>query len=149
MGFYPIRIESGNLNGTDLPNIVNLTSYYNCKTSGFNLRVNVSCDITKVISDNINRFGRAFQYAIAIRLFTDAVNSKNINSTVSAKKNIDNWKEQIRILKGELYGGSAESPSGNIFQTKGFLNDVVMDMSDIDPVCLKAKDTFVKGYARI
>ena len=140
MGVTPIRFNSGTLNGTDIPTLSYLHSAMNCKTPGFNLRFNTKCDITKVIEDNISMFGEALQYQIAIRILTDALNYATLNNVTNAKMLREGWKELITEYTGRLYGGITENGS----KVNGLIDDLSMDFSSIDAVCLGKKKGSVK-----
>jgi len=60
-GLVPVRFRSSNLNGVSLPDMKYIEGEMSCKTSGFNLRFNITCDITDVLKDNITMFGEAVQ----------------------------------------------------------------------------------------
>lgn len=135
-GISPVRFESGTLSGTGLPDMAYFESSMGCKTPGFNLRFNVKCDITDVLVDNIDMFGEAVQHAIAIRYLRDALGNISLNPTISSAQNRDMFTQEIADMEGRLYGGYIE----NVGYKRGIIDNLVLDFSELDIVCLKAQD---------
>ena len=142
MGVSPVRFNSGTLNGVSIPTLQYLQSSVNCKSSGFNLRFNTKCDITKIIEDNITIFGEALQYSIAIRVLTDALNYTTLNNLTNAQQNRAEWKELITEYTGRLMGGVI----GETY-VHGILDKLSFDFSSIDAVCLKKRKGDIR-YAK-
>ena len=136
-GLSPVRFNSGTLSGTSLPNMERLTSSMSCKSSGFNLKFSVKCDITDVLVDNINMFGEAVQYGIALRYLTDALANIGLNPTISASQNRGTWEQMKTDYEGILYGGYID---GVTYRQRGIIDNLVLDFSELDAVCLKARD---------
>ena len=134
-GLAPVRFTSSCLSGALLPNMERLTSMISCKTSGFNLRFNVKCDITDVLVDNISMFGEAIQHAVAIRIFRDALANIGLNRTISSAQNRETFEQMIVDLEGTLYGGVIEG----IGYRKGIMDTLAIDFSELDAACLKAQ----------
>jgi len=135
-GLAPVRFNSSILDGVNVPDMEYLTSSINCKTSGFNLRFNIKCDITDVIVDNITMFGEAVQYAVAIRYLKDSLGNIGLNPTDSSIQNRTTWGEMITDYEGRLYGGYIE----NVGYQRGILDNLTLDFSELDAVCLKARN---------
>ena len=135
-GLAPVRFTSSCLSGTSLPNMERLTSMISCKTSGFNLRFNVKCDISDVLVDNITMFGEAVQHAVAIRIFRDALANIGLNKTISSAQNRESFNEMITDLEGALYGGVIEG----LGYRRGIIDNLALDFSELDAACLKPQD---------
>lgn len=135
-GLSPVRFNNSTLSGTDLPDTQYLEGAMNCKTSGFNLRFNIKCDITDVLVDNILMFGEAIQYAIAIRYLRDGLGNIGLNPTISSAQNREEWQQMLTDYEGKLYGGYIE----NVGYQRGILDNLSLDFSELDAVCLKARD---------
>ena len=136
MGVFPIRMNSGVLNTTYLPNTKYLRSSSHCRTPGFNLRFNTKCDITKVLTDNIDMFAQAIQYAIAIRILGDVLKSNlDLNVISNARDKREDFKELITEYNGKLHGGILENGS----YVPGIIDRLSIDFSALDAVCFKKK----------
>lgn len=133
MGISPFRFPSGTLNGIYIPELKYLQSSLNCRTSGFNLRFNSKCDITRVLVDNIDMFGQAVQYQIGVRILKDALSNYELNPITSARDNRERWKELLLEYESKLHGGMLEG-GGYI---PGMIDRLSIDFSNIDAVCLK------------
>lgn len=143
MGISPIRFSSGTLNDTSMPTLKYLQSAVNCKTSGFNLRFNTKCDITRILEDNITMFAEVLQYRIAIRILNDALSYTTLNNVTNAKMLRDRWTELLEKYEGELKGGITAAG----FTVKGLMDKLSFDFSNIDAVCLKNQKGKVR-YAK-
>jgi hypothetical protein len=142
MGVYPIRMNSGVLDGVSLPNIKYLRSSNHCRTPGFNLRFNTKCDITKVLTDNIDMFAQAVQYAVAVRILGDVLKSNlDLNVISNARDKREDYKDLITEYNGKLYGGVLEN--GNY--VPGIIDRVNIDFSNLDAVCFKRKPNEILG----
>lgn len=133
-GLAPVRFTS--VTDQVLPDLERLTSAISCKTSGFNLRFNVKCDISDVLVDNIKMFGEAVQHAVAIRIYRDALANIGLNKTISSGQNRESAREMIRDLEGMLYGGYIP----DVGYRKGMIDNLAIDFSELDIVCLKPID---------
>jgi hypothetical protein len=138
LGVTPVAIPADKLNGTNIPDNDNLEGYACDDIAGFYFKFNVSCDITNVLVDNIAVFARPLQHAIAIRILEDAIRSGSDGIHNAVKDaNLGKWQEHANVLKGQLYGGY---DSNGVYH-RGMMQNLTMDFSDIDKVCLKKKDT--------
>ena len=135
-GLAPIRFTSGKLSGTSLPAMEALEGSLSCKSSGFNLRFNITCDITDVLVDNIDMFGEAAQHAIAIRYLRNAQGNIGLNPTQSSAQNRETFEQAITDLEGMLYGGVIE----DVGYRRGIIDNLTLDFSELDARCLKARD---------
>lgn len=135
-GISPVRFASSVLNGTDAPDMQYLESSMQCQSPGFNLRINVKCDITDVLVDNIEMFGEAVQYAIALRYLREAQGAIGLNPTISSTRNRETFEQEITDLEGRLYGGVIE----DVGYRRGIIDNLTLDFSELDIVCLKARD---------
>ena len=133
MGVTPVRFPSGTLDGIFRPNLKYLVSSMNCRDSGFNLRFNAKCDITRVLVDNIDMFAQALQYQIAIRVLKDCLSNYELNPITSAINNQTRWKELLTEYEGKLNGGVLEG-GGYI---RGIIDHLSIDFSNLDAVCFK------------
>ena len=134
-GIASVRFTSSSLNSTSLPDMERLESSITCQTPGFNLRVNIKCDITDVIVDNITMFGEAVQYAIAIRYLRDAIADIGLNPIQSSAQNRESFEQSIIDLEGMLYGGMVEG----VGYRRGIIDNLALDFSELDGACLKAR----------
>ena len=141
MGLAPCRFNSGTLNGVNIPTLSYLESSINCRTSGFNLRFNTKCDITKVLEDNISMFAEALQYKIAIKIMQDALAYTTLNNVTNAQQLRVQWQELITEYTGILKGGITEAG----IPVKGLIDNLSLDFSSLDAVCLKNKAGLING----
>ena len=141
IGISPIEIPSGILNWNgidyDLPDTENLENYITDKTHGLLLKLNITCDISNVICANIQMFAEALQYAVAIKIFGDALSSVSHKAVTDASQNRDQWKNWMLKYEAELRGYQFESGIWH----KGMIDTLVLDLSNIDDFCLKCKQT--------
>ena len=144
MGVTPCYVNSSKLDGVNIPSRDVLEGSVSCKHPGFNLRFNVKCDITNVLVDNIQMLARPHQYAVAVRLLSDALANTELNPISTSGQNREQWTSLLGQYKAELYGGHAVI-SGIPIRKKGMMEELTMDFSDIDAVCLKRKDMYSAG----
>jgi len=144
LAISPLYVDSSKLDGTNIPDRESLDGAISTKHPGFNLRFNIKCDITNVLSDNIQMFARPHQYAVAVRVLSDALAATGINPISSAAQNREQWQSLLSQYKAELYGGHAVI-GGIPIRKKGMMEELTMDFSDIDAVCLKRKEMFSRG----
>jgi hypothetical protein len=133
MGIRPVRFNSGTLDGSNIPNLQYLDSSVNCRSSGFNLRFNTKCNITKILQENYLMFGEALQLQIAVRILTDALNYATLNNVTNAQMLREEWKMLITEYNGKLRGGITEAG----IPVKGLIDNLDLDFSNIDAVCLR------------
>jgi FAD synthase len=81
-------------------------------------------------------FGEAMQLAVAIRILRDALGNIGLNPTISSAQNRATWEEMLTDFEGRLYGGYIE----NIGYQRGILDNLSLDFSELDAVCLKSVD---------
>jgi len=141
IGIIPIEIPNKmlNWNGSDydLPDTKNFENYTTNKTHGLLLKLNIICDISNVICSNIQMFAEPLQYAIAIKIFGDALSSVSHKAVTDASQNRDQWKNWMLKYEAELRGYQLESGIWH----KGLIDILVLDLSNIDDFCLKCKQT--------
>jgi len=136
----PIVIPNANLNGVTLPDTQDLTSYYVDTSYGIFGKINVTCDITDVIVDNMDIFAKALQYRIAVRVLDDYLASKRVNTTTSAKHNID-FAEYARNMYSNLLIGWTDNADK---YHRGLLEDITIDFSGMDNICLPCQTDLPK-----
>lgn len=141
IGITPIEIPNSalNWNGTeyDLPDSDSLVNYTVSYTHGLLIKFNITCDITDVICQNIQMFAEPLQYAIAVRVMYDLLNYTGHNATADSKRNRDNLTNFAKKYEGRLFGFLLEGGKWS----RGMIDDVVMDLSNIDQFCLPCKQT--------
>jgi len=145
VGVSPIYVPSASLDGVNIPDRDVLKGAVSCKHPGFNLRFNVKCDITNILCDNIQMFARPHQYAVAVRLLSDALANTELNPISNASQTREQWQGLLGQYKAELYGGHAVI-GGIPIRKKGMMEELTLDFSDIDAVCLKKKEIFSEGW---
>lgn len=105
-------------------------------THGLFLKVNVVCDVTQTLCDNVQLFATALQKKVAIKILWDCYNSAKFNGTATTKKS--DYRLMAEKFELELFGGVVEGG-----YQKGELANLVIDFSNIDEVCIgKKKNTF-------
>jgi hypothetical protein len=107
-----------------------------CKTSGFNLRFNVKCDITDVLEENITMFGEAVQHMVAIKYLRDALGFYGLKPGTTSSQNRDQFGQLLTDYEGALFGGYIE----NVGYRRGIIDNLTLDFSELDAVCLKARN---------
>lgn len=141
IGIIPIEIPNSMLNWNvidyDLPDTESLENYTTDRTHGLLLKLNITCDISNVICANIQMFAEALQYAVAIKIFGDALSSVSHKGVTDASQNRDQWKNWMLKYEAELRGYQLESGIWH----KGLIDTLVLDLSNIDDFCLKCKQT--------
>ena len=139
MGVHPIEIQNANLNWDsdnseyNIPLVDDLTSCVSSQTYGLTAKVNVTCDITDVLVNNISMFAEPLQHALAARLLYDAYASNRINS-ISDSKRAD--CKAFAIKYDGILNGYADA-NGN--RVKGRLETLSVDFSGLDKYCLQCK----------
>lgn len=109
---------------------------YGISTHGLFLKVNVVCDVTQTLCDNVQLFATALQKKVAAKILWDCYSSSNFNGTATTKKS--DYRLMAEKLELELNGGIVEGA-----YQKGELANLVIDFSNIDEVCIgKKKNTF-------
>jgi hypothetical protein len=141
-GVEPIEIGNSYLNwsGTqyDIPLVDNVLDFTVSRTHGLVAKINVTCDITDVISQNIDIFARSLQHAIATKILYDAYASNRINSISDSQK--EQSKQFAVKYDGVLNGYN--TPDGD--RVKGLVDGLTMDFSTLDDYCLPCKRGFEK-----
>lgn len=131
--FRPCEVSSGNTYlSRELFNIDAVG--YSTDTYGLFAKLNVTCDMTQVICDNKNLFASIYQKSIAAKLFWDAYNSpaSAFNANSSTKKS--DFRLMAEKLEFELNGGIVDGR-----YSKGELETLTIDFSNIDSICIGAK----------
>ena len=136
-GITPVRMAA---TGVTLPDMALLPSGASCKTSGFDLRFNIKCDITEVLVDNIEMFGEAVQHAIAIRYMRDALATLALNPNTASSRNREQFTELITDYEGMLYGGYID----NVGYRRGIIDNLSIDFSNLDARCLQAEENIIR-----
>jgi len=95
---------------------------YTTTTYGLHMRLNVDCDITKIICENKTLFASALQKRVAISIFWDTFNSDRLNrETLLSKEDARlNAEKQELDLEAEL-------------------STLSLDFSNLDAVCLPCR----------
>ena len=132
----PIEFENADLNltGSDyqLPTFDDLESNLCDESRGLFAKINVTCDITDVIVDNITSFSKALQYKIAIRVLDDFLASKRLNSTVDSSRIREIVEDKRNMYFSVLYGWIDSTG----MRRRGIIDDITIDFSSMDDVCL-------------
>jgi hypothetical protein len=147
VNIQPIVIENPYLNYSGgeykLPNMNDITAYYTNTGRGIFAKINVTCDITDVIVDNIQTFAKAYQLQIAIRVLEDYLASKELNYITDARDNRDFVMKKINVYYNMLNGWNDASG----YRHRGIMSDLSIDFSAIDNICLPcAEDRPRTGY---
>jgi hypothetical protein len=139
-------IENDDLNGISLPNMNDITSYFTSVSYGLYAKMNVTCDITDVLVDNLTAFARAYQYKLAIRVLDDYLATVRLNPDSNRPKIAEFRQKARNQYYGELNGW--ESASGRWH--RGLVEDLSIDFSGIDNVCLPCdeREPFIGHKAR-
>jgi hypothetical protein len=142
MGVYPIEInnEDLNWNGTTytIPTPDDIWNNVTNQTYGLIAKVNVRCDITDLICQNISMFAKPLQHAVASRLLLDAYATTRINSISDSKR--EQSRDFAVHYKGILNGYYTKD---NI-RIKGLLELLSMDFSGIDKYCAPCEEMAIK-----
>jgi len=141
----PIEIANQYLNYSGgeykLPNVDDLTRYYCDESRGLFAKINVTCDITDLLVDNIDVFAKAFQYKVAIRILDDYLASKRVNGVVDAKRQREIATDKRNMYWSFLHGWIDQTG----FRHRGIVDDIMIDFSDMDDVCMPCD----KGGVRV
>lgn len=138
----PITIPNNLLNGVTLPVIRDLTSYYDSSSYGMFAKINVSCDLTEVLVDNIDVFAKAMQYSVAIRILDDFLLSTKMNNIVDLPR----LRESSEAIKNKYWAYLNGWVDASGYRHKGIIDDITMDFSGIDRMCLPCKKGVKIGY---
>ena len=140
----PIEIPNNylNLSGSDylLPTFSDLTSYYCDESRGMFAKLNVTCDITDQIVNNISVFAKSFQYKIAIRVLDDFLASKQLNDIVDGSRYRESAKE-TRMMYWSFLNGWIDSTG---LRRRGIIEDIAIDFSRLDDVCLPCEQDGIR-----
>ncbi len=144
VGIQPIAIPNQFLtpNGDsyDIPIVDNVLDFVTDRTYGLVAKVNVVCDITDIICQNINIFAKSLQYSIASRILYDAWASTRINSISDSKR------DQSRVFAVKYDGVLNGFTPPDAAPVKGLVDSLTMDFSTMDDYCLPCKPGFEKRH---
>lgn len=148
LGVQPIEIPNDKLNWNEaeqeyfIPLVDNVSDYVSSTTHGLLAKVNVTCDISDVICQNIQIFAPSLQHAIATRILYDAYASNRINSVADSKR--DQVRQFAVKYDGILNGYTTPAPDSVKF--KGLVDTLTVDFSSLDNYCLPCAEGVTKGY---
>ena len=129
----PIVIPNGYLQSDfALPDTTDLTSYYTDVSYGLFAKLNVTCDITDVLVDNMDVFANAYRYRIAVRILDDYMATKRINATSDAS-HLRKIAEKARNIYWNTLNGWVDSAN---HKHRGLIEDLAIDFSSMDNICL-------------
>lgn len=129
----PIVIPYANLQSDwTLPNMNDITSYWTDVSYGLFAKINVTCDITDVIVDNLDVFANAYRYRIAVRILDDYLSTKRLNP-VSDASHLRAIAEKGRNIYWNTLQGWVDSAN---HKHRGLMEDLSLDFSQMDSVCL-------------
>jgi hypothetical protein len=103
-------------------------------------KLNVTCDITDLIVNNISVFAKSFQYKIAIRVLDDFLASKQLNDIVDGSRYRDSAKE-TRMMYWSFLNGWIDSTG---LRRRGIIEDIAIDFSRLDDVCLPCEQDGIR-----
>lgn len=139
----PIAIDNEYLNfEDDVYNIPQVENWYNHQatiTHGLTFKINVTCDITKLITDNITMFARAVQHGMGRRILLDAYSSSEINSVSDSKRD-----QNLAFANKFLADLEGRTPEGGP-QIKGLIDTISLDFSGIDHFCAPCRPGLTMG----
>lgn len=147
LGILPIEINKENLNWDEttetfnIPQVDNLRDFVTSQTYGLQAKINVICDITDVLCQNIGIFARALQHAIACRILYDAYGTNRINSISDSQK--ERVKQFAVKYDGILNGYTTPAPDS--IRIKGLIDTLTVDFSALDKYCLPCKQGITIG----
>ena len=136
----PIEIPNAYLNYSGeylLPNLNDLTAYYTSRSYGLFVKLNVSCDITDILVDNMDVFAKTFQYRIAVRVLGDYLSSKRINTVADAKRVRSDAEYAKNMYENLLHGWSDSTGRYH----RGLMEDLAIDFSGMDNICLPCRES--------
>jgi len=140
----PIEIANSYLNFSEsdyiLPTIDDLTSFYCDESRGLFAKINVECDITDLILDNLLVFAKAYQYKMAIRILDDFLSCKNLNYLTDATRYRD-FAQGKKDMYWSILNGWIDNTG---LRRRGLIEDLVLDFSRIDEVCLPCAEDGIK-----
>lgn len=147
LGIEPIEINNQYLNfNADeneyfIPWVDNLRDFTTSQTYGLSAKINVTCDITDVICQNIGIFAHALQHAVCIKILYDAYASTRINSISDSKR-----EQALQFAK--KYDGKLNGYIGQDGQKiRGLIDSLTVDFSSLDEYCLPCKTVgIMKGH---
>lgn len=128
----PIVIENSKLNGVLLPNMNDITSYFTSKSYGLYAKLNVTCDVTDVIVDNLTVLARAYQYKLAIRVLEDYLATVRINPNSDRARLVENRRIARNKYHNMLMGWTDDTG----YRHRGLVEDLTIDFSGLDNICL-------------
>ena len=140
----PIEIANSYLNfsGSDyiLPTIDDITSFYCDESRGMFAKLNVQCDITDLILDNLLVFAKTYQYKMAIRILDDFLSCKNLNYLTDATRYRD-FAQSRRDMYWSILHGWIDNTG---LKRRGLVDDLVLDFSRMDDVCLPCEEDGIR-----
>lgn len=101
------------------------------QTFGLFMKVNVKCDASEVICDNVIMFAKALQLVMLEKLFWAFYNSNETNSMTANNK--QDYRMNAEKCNNELYG---YVPEGSYRRIPGILEQLTIDFSNLDRICL-------------
>lgn len=145
MVVMPIEFPNAVLNWNEeeeeyfIPLVDNVGDYVTGQTYGLVAKVNVTCDITDILCENISIFARALQHAIACRILYDAYASTRLNSVADSKRD---QVKQFAVKYDGILNGYTNQDGAKI---RGLIDTLTMDFSGMDNYCLPCKIGIMKG----
>jgi len=140
----PIEIPNSYLNYSGgeylLPDFSDLTSFYCDASRGMFAKINVTCDLTNIILDNMITFAKALQYKIAVRVLDDFLASKRLNDMTDAKRYREIAEDKRNMYWSFLNGWVDQTG----FRHRGIMEDLVIDFSRMDDVCLPCEQAGIR-----
>ena len=142
MGITAVEIDSNKLDWDNytLPNVDYTCIMGTNQTYGLNFKVNVTCDISDVLVQNIQLFAAPLQHAMGVRILWDAFAGNRINPLTDAKR--EQAKQFALKYEGILKGYISEGGT----QIKGLIDLLAIDFSGLDKYCLACKDGITTGF---
>jgi len=140
IGIAPIEIPNSRLNWNaargeyDLPDMGDIENYTTSHTHGLLMKLNITCDISQVICQNINQFAEPLQHAVAIRVLYDCLAYYGHNATADSKRNREQILNFAKKYEAILNGYYVEDK-----WRRGLIDEITMDFSNMDDYCLPCK----------
>lgn len=145
VGIQPIAIPNSYLlYDTDtstyfIPQVDDVSDFVQSQTYGLTAKINVTCDITDVLCQNISIFAPSLQHAIASRILYDNYASTVINSVADSKR------EQVKqfAVKYDAILNGYTNEQGKFI--KGLIDTLTVDFSALDNYCLPCHEGIMVG----
>ncbi len=122
---YPIRVQSGNLNGTNYWLDPTKVEYLSNRNWGLNFTFKVDCDMTDQVCRQTGAIAEPLQKYIQMKLLRQMVNS--------TRKNVI---QQIDKERAAFELDATENPTGLQAQLNDSLKALEFDLSDMNSACL-------------